>query len=95
MLKLVLFFKIHKFYNTFGEVVGSNFITKLSDMTVDNLFDVMFDINEVVEGYDHEDTEDLEMLYAQIHEFRYHEFRKGTAPIYKLAQYLYKKGGIK
>lgn len=117
MNKILLYIKIRRFYSVYGEVLGSNFINKLSDMTNDNLFDVMFDINEVVEGYGYEDTEDLEMLYAQIHKFRFHkeypltlntilfnicnkkvngfhELRRGTKPIYKLAQWLYKKGVI-
>lgn len=51
--KLHLFFSIKKFYKTFGEVVGSNFITKLSDMTDDNVVSVIFDINEVLEAAQH------------------------------------------
>ena len=50
MLKIKLFFQIRKFYKIFGSEVGSNFITKLSDMTADNLYDVLFDINEVLEA---------------------------------------------
>lgn len=49
--KLQLYFSIKKFYKIFGEEVGSNFITKLSDITDDNLFSVGFDINEVLQGY--------------------------------------------
>lgn len=117
MNKILLYFKIRKFYNIFGEVVGENFITKLSDMTADNVWDVLFDINEVLD----EETDDmniwLKKLYAQIHELHYHltypldlniilfnicnkkvngfyELRRGTKPIYKLAQWLYKKGVI-
>ena len=48
--KIHLFHQIRKFYKTFGEVVNSNFITKLSDITEDNLFDVLFDINEVLDA---------------------------------------------
>lgn len=48
MKKILLYFKIRKFYKIFGEYIGSNFITKLSDMTYDNLYDVLFDINEVI-----------------------------------------------
>lgn len=118
--KLVLFLKIRKFYKTFGEVLGSNFITKLSDITDDNLYDVMFDINEVRSGYELEYDEDemttyLNELYAQVVKFRdkspltlnsilfnicntnkngFYELRRGTKPIYKLAQWLYKKGVI-
>lgn len=50
--KLHLYFSIKKFYKTFGEVVGSNFITKLSDMTTDNIMSVTFDINEILQGYE-------------------------------------------
>ena len=46
--KIYLFFKIRKFYKLFGSVVGANFITKLSDVTTDNLCDVQYDINEVL-----------------------------------------------
>jgi hypothetical protein len=51
MRKLILFFSIKKFYKLFAEEVGSNFITKLSDMTTDNVMSVVFDINEVLESY--------------------------------------------
>lgn len=47
LTKIILFYQIRKFYNIFGEEVGENFITKLSDVTNDNLNDVLFDINEV------------------------------------------------
>ena len=50
MSKIKLYFSIKKFYNTFAEEVGSNFITKLSDMTDDNVMSVIFDINEVLEA---------------------------------------------
>lgn len=46
--KLHLYFSIKKFYKTFSEVVGDNFITQLSDMTDDNVMSVTFDINEVL-----------------------------------------------
>ena len=49
LTKINLFFQIRKFYKTFGTEVGANFITKLSDITSDNLYDVLFDINEVLE----------------------------------------------
>ena len=47
--KIRLFYQIHKFYKAFGSVVGGNFITKLSDMTAENVHDVLFDINEVAD----------------------------------------------
>lgn len=51
MNKILLYIKIRKFYNIFGEYICSNFITKLSDMTTDNVMSVTFDINEVLDGY--------------------------------------------
>ena len=48
LTKIHLFYQIRKFYNIFGEYLGSNFITKLSDMTADNVHDVLFDINEAL-----------------------------------------------
>ena len=54
--KLHLKWQISKFYKTFGEVVGANFITKLSDMTDDNIMSVTFDINEVLEAYEGYET---------------------------------------
>lgn len=51
MFKFILFFQIRKFYNIFAEEVGSNFITKFSDMTTDNVMSVIFDINEIFEAY--------------------------------------------
>jgi hypothetical protein len=115
--KMQLYFKIKKFYKIFGEAIGENFITELSDMTSNNLFDVQFDIQEIIDGYGDETDKWIRKLYAQIHKFRYHldypltvnhilfkicntkkngfyELRKSTAPIYKFAQWLYKKGVI-
>lgn len=53
MKKLLLYFSIKKFYKTFADVVGPNFITKLSDMTTDNVMSVTFDINEVLTAAQH------------------------------------------
>ena len=118
--KLQLYFNIKKFYKIFGEVVNSNFITKLSDMTDDNVMSVVFDINEVLEGYDHNETDEmciwLTKLSDKITKFHnynfqielnellfnicntkkngFYELRRGTEPIYKFAQWLYKKGVI-
>ena len=52
LTKIILFFQIRKFYYIFGEEIGDNFITKLSDMTDDNVMSVVFDINEVLEAYE-------------------------------------------
>lgn len=59
MRKLILYFSIKKFYKIFADEVGSNFITKLSDMTTDNVMSVIFDINEVLPSY--EGFEDVPM----------------------------------
>lgn len=57
--KITLFFSIKRFYKIFREEVGSNFITKLSHMTDDNVMSVVFDINEVLPSY--EGFEDVPM----------------------------------
>lgn len=49
LTKIHLFIQIRKFYKLFGAEVGSSFITKLSDVTTDNVYDVLFDINEIRE----------------------------------------------
>lgn len=49
LTKIRLFVQIRKFYKLFGEEVGSSFINKLSDVTTDNVYDVLFDINEIRE----------------------------------------------
>jgi len=77
LTKINLFFQIHKFYKLFGTEVGANFITKLSDVTSDNLYDVLFDINEVLNAnslYFNEDVYEMDAwlmkLKAQINDFR-------------------------
>jgi hypothetical protein len=72
IIKVQLYFKIQKFYKIFGEAVGENFITELSDMTSNNLYDVQFDIREVIDGYGDDTDKWIRKLYAQIHKFRYH-----------------------
>ena len=59
LIKIILFFQIKKFYKTFAEEVGSNFITKFADMTTNNVMSVIFDINEVLPSY--EGFEDVPM----------------------------------
>lgn len=49
LTKIHLFVQIRKFYKLFGAEVGSSFINKLSDVTTDNVYDVLFDINEIRE----------------------------------------------
>ncbi len=71
--KIRLFHQIRKFYKTYGSELGSNFITKVSDITADNLYDVLFDINEVLEAYAdcfYETDVWLNKLKAQINDFR-------------------------
>ena len=53
MLKrIALFVQIKKFYKLFGAKVGSSFITKLTDMTADNVHDVIFDVDQIYDEYD-------------------------------------------
>lgn len=66
LTKIILFYQIRKFYKIFGEVVGSNFITKLSDMTADNVYSVLFDLNEVLDDYNDQMTAWLNKLQCQI-----------------------------
>lgn len=47
--KLSLYHSIKKFYAVFGSELGSDFIHNLSDITDDNLHDVLFDLNEVID----------------------------------------------
>ena len=49
MKKILLYVQIRKFYKIFDSEVGASFINKLSDMTTDNVYDVLFDINEIRE----------------------------------------------
>ena len=64
--KIRLFFQIRKFYKLFGSVVGANFITKLSDITTDNLGDVQYDINEVLYEDEYGTYSGLTELYNNI-----------------------------
>lgn len=77
LTKIKLYYQIRKFYKMFGTELGSNFITKLSDITNDNLFDVLFDINEVLDAnancfYEEAYAIDvwLNKLQSQITDFR-------------------------
>lgn len=111
LTKIRLFHQIQKFYQIFGEEIGTSFITKLSDMTTDNVHDVLFDISEIREVSDEDPW--LDNLQNQVIKFCYkspitintilfnicntkkhgfYELRRGTKPIYKFAQWLYKKG---
>lgn len=72
LTKIKLYYKINKFYDIFGEYIGSNFINKLSDITKDNLYDVLFDLNEVLTVYEEDPnsmTVWLKTLYTQIINF--------------------------
>ena len=64
MNKKMLYIKIRKFYRIFGEVVGESFITSMSDMTRYNVHDVLFDINEVLEGAE---TDSMYQWLKQLH----------------------------
>lgn len=69
LTKIILFYQIRKFYNIFGEEVGDNFITKLSDITSNNLNDVLFDINEVYYEDANPMTAWLDKLRAKIYNY--------------------------
>jgi hypothetical protein len=75
LMKTILYFKIHKFYKSFHFVVGDNHITNIFKMTANNVYDVLFDINEVLDGYYAFDTEEdewtmwLKTLKHQISKF--------------------------
>lgn len=74
--KIRLFHEVREFYKTFNPD-EKPFITKVSDITNDNLYDVLFDIEEVLDasfyGY-YEETEEintwLTALKEQIYDFR-------------------------
>lgn len=75
--KVQLFKRINKFYSIFGSEVGESFIHSLSDMTNDNLYDVLFDINEAIKAQEwgfYQDTNKhtkwLKALYNDIVEYR-------------------------
>lgn len=71
--KLILVNRINKFYDIFGEVL--NYYCKLTINTInyDTLTDVLFDINEILSGYDSDETDEmyiwLESLESQINNF--------------------------
>ena len=67
LTKIRLFHQIRKFYNVFGTEVGPSFINKLSDMTTDNVYDVLFDINEIREMSDADPW--LDQLQNQLFHF--------------------------
>lgn len=66
MQKIILFFQIKKFYKLFGDEVGNSFINKFSDMTADNVHDVIFDVDQICGDYELEyDEYDMtSWLYA-------------------------------
>ena len=77
LTKIKLFNKINRFYSIFHTEVGDNFIHSLFDMTNDNLYDVLFDINEAIKAQEwgfYQDTNKhtawLKSLYHDIEEYR-------------------------
>lgn len=76
--KLILVNRINKFYDIFGEVL--NYYCKLTINTInyDTLTDVLFDINEILGGYNSDETDEmyiwLESLESQINNFRGKKF---------------------
>jgi hypothetical protein len=114
-MQIILKYQINKFYHIFWEVLDYDCEFKVHNLGYNDLTDVLFDIHEILDGYDYDETDDiviwLDKLYDQIIKFRDKEpltlnsilfhicnskngLRKGTQPIYKLAQWLYKKGVI-
>lgn len=76
--KLILVNRINKFYDIFGEVL--NYYCKLTINTInyDTLTDVLFDINEILGGYNSDETDEmyiwLESLESQINNFHDKKF---------------------
>lgn len=77
--KIHLYTQIRKFYKTFGSEVGTSFINKLSDMTTDNVYDVLFDINEIREICDYDPW--LDQLQNQLFHFCNKPQKTYTFPI--------------
>lgn len=117
--KLQLKHKIKKFYHIFWKVLDYDHEFKVHTLGYNDLTDVLFDIHEILDGCDYDETDPmtvwLDKLYDQIIKFRdkepltlnsilfnicntkkngHYELRSYTAPIYKFAQWLYKKGVI-
>ena len=118
-MQIILKFQINKFYGIFWEVLDYDYKVTIDTLGYNDLTDVLFDIHEILDGYDYNETDEmviwLDKLYNQIIKFRdkepltlnsilfsicntkkngHYELRRGTEPIYKLAQWLYKKGVI-
>lgn len=119
MKNIILKHQINKFYHIFWEVLDYDHEFKIHNLGYNDLTDVLFDIHEILDGYDYAETDDiviwLNKLYDQSIKLRdkepltlnsilfnicntkkdgHYELRRGTAPIYKFAQWLYKKGVI-
>lgn len=115
--KIILVHKINKFYQIFWEVLDYGYEFNIHSLGYNDLTDVLFDIHEILDGYDYDETDEmviwLNKLYDKIIKFRdkspitlnsilfticntkkngFYELRRGTKPIYKLAQWLYTKG---
>lgn len=68
---LKLYFQIRKFYKIFGSELGINPISKLSEMTADNLRDVQYDINEALEAVSdctHPEAQSLKAWLIKLHQ---------------------------
>lgn len=119
MIKLILLYQINKFYHIFWDVLDYDNEFKIDRLDHNDLTDVLFDIHEVLDGYDYDTTDSmvvwLDKLYNRAIKFRdkepltlnsilfnicntkksgHYELRPHTKPIYKIAQWLYKKGVI-
>ena len=72
--KAKLSIDINKFYHIFWEVLDYDCEFKVHSLGYNDLTDVLFDIHEVLDGYDYDETDEmvvwLDNLYDQIIKFR-------------------------
>ena len=66
MTKLILIHKINKFYHIFWEVLDYSFEPHISNFDNDFLLQVLYDIDEALDGYDDDMTKWLYKLKLQI-----------------------------
>lgn len=66
MTKLILIHKINKFYHIFWEVLDYSFEPHISNFDDDFLLQVLYDIDEAIDGYDDDMTKWLYKLKLQI-----------------------------
>jgi hypothetical protein len=70
MYKTILVHKINKFYHIFWEVLDYDCELKVHSLGYNDLSDVLFDIHEILDGYDYDETDEmvvwLDKLYNQV-----------------------------